>query len=161
MNMKNEFKMAAPWVTYFEKLKALFEQDPEIINMRLVEENGGYRIKIYVAKEDKAYAISKLLPFVACFGNVTVPIVIYSGKEEDNWIDFFVDAFRGNPIIKEIIESVGPTEDMNYVVFKKEVVQYYNDNMQSMDGFSSTLYENIAREIFKDSPTGTFFCTAK
>ena len=71
-----------------------------------------------------------------------------------------MDAFDGNEIIDDVVQDTGLTRDMNYVVFRKEVAQYYNDNIQSVDGFSSTLYEDIAREIFKDAPAGTFFCTS-
>lgn len=44
------------------------------------------------------------------------------------------------------------------MLFKKEVVQYFTDNLGDYNGYRSTLYENIARDIFGDI-VGVFFCT--
>lgn len=49
-----------------------------------------------------------------------------------------------------------------YVVFKNCVVQFFNDNLNDPHGVVSTLYENIADEIFKDIQfpnDGVAFCT--
>ncbi|MBR3673876.1 MAG: hypothetical protein IKN65_06330 [Clostridia bacterium] len=125
------------------------------------DEDGDKKIEIYVSNNRKAEAISKILPCYISFGNVIVPIIVLPSNDEDeDWIYNFMDAFDGNEIIDDIAQDMGLTRDMNYVIFKKEVAQYYNDNIQSVDGFSSTLYEDIAREIFKDAPAGTFFCTS-
>ena len=37
-----------------------------------------------------------------------------------------------------------------YVVFEKEVVQYWNDNLGDINGLRSTLYQDLAKEIFAD-----------
>lgn len=156
--MKN-IKMSAPWYIYFEQLKALFEQDDEV-DLDIIEDGDGYKIEIFVEDDIKAEAISKLLPEKKVFGNVEVPICVYpSNNETDGWIETFADAFEGNPIVEDILPYSGPTHDQNFVVFKKEVVQYYSDNMQSPDGFSSTIYEDIARKVFDEAPTGVFFST--
>lgn len=161
MRKKNSVDLSAPWVTYYEKLHLLFEKDPEVYMALKQNEDEDKKIEIYVNNCYKAEAISKILPSYVSFGSVIVPIIVIPGNEEkEEWIDLFMDAFDGNTIIDGIVQDTGLTRDMNYVVFKKEVAQYYNDNIQSVDGFSSTLYEDIAREIFKDAPTGTFFCTS-
>ena len=157
--MKN-IKMSAPWYIYFEQLKALFEQDDEV-DLDIIEEDEGYKIEIFVADDIKAEAIAKLLPEKKVFGNVEVLIYVYpSTNERDGWIETFADAFEGNPIIEDILPYSGPAHDQNFVVFKKEVVQYYSDNIQSVDGVTSTIYEDIAREVFEDAPGGIFFSTA-
>ena len=158
---KNNVDLSAPWITYYEKLYLLFKKDPEVSVAFKQNGDGDKKIEIYVSNNRKAEAISKILPCYVSFGNVIVPIIVLPGNmEEEEWIYDFMDAFDGNEIIDDIVQDMGLTRDMNYIVFKKEVAQYYNDNIQSVDGFSSTLYEDIAREIFKDAPFGTFFCTS-
>lgn len=161
MRKKNNVDLSAPWVTYYEKLYLLFKKDPEVSVVLKQNGDGDKKIEIYVDNYYKAEAISKILPSYVSFGNVTVPIIVLpSNDENEEWIDIFMNAFDGNDIIDDVVQDTGLTHDMNYVVFKKEVAQYYNDNLQSVDGLSSTLYEDIAREIFKDAPAGTFFCTS-
>ena len=38
-----------------------------------------------------------------------------------------------------------------YVVFKNCVVQFFNDNLNDCHGIISTLYQDIAAELFKDA----------
>lgn len=45
-----------------------------------------------------------------------------------------------------------------YCSFKKEVVQYPADDLSSETGLKSTLYEDLAREIFENTD-GVYFCT--
>ena len=50
------------------------------------------------------------------------------------------------------------TNPITYVIFKKEVVQYYNDSLADAHGMCSTLYQDIASRIL-DAGEGIFFCT--
>ena len=47
---------------------------------------------------------------------------------------------------------------ITYVVFVNEVVQYFNDNLYDINGVCSTLYQEIAKEVFKES-NSVHFCT--
>ena len=44
------------------------------------------------------------------------------------------------------------------MVFQNKVVQYFSDNMQDINGFTSTLYQEIAKELF-GVDGGLYFCT--
>ena len=48
-----------------------------------------------------------------------------------------------------------------YVVFKNCVVQFFNDNLNDPHGVLSTLYQDIAREVFGDCGMagGVAYCT--
>jgi hypothetical protein len=52
---------------------------------------------------------------------------------------------------------------LTYVVFKNRVVQFFNDNLNDPHGVISTLYQDIADEIFADMPYqahgGIAYCT--
>ena len=47
------------------------------------------------------------------------------------------------------------------MVFEKAVIQFFNDDITDINGVESTLYQNVAKEIFEDDvKTGSiFFCT--
>ena len=71
----------------------------------------------------------------------------------------FRKAFEGNPAFSYAVTVGGiSSNDFNYVVFKNKVVQYWNDNLGDINGNESTLYQEIAKDIFEDC-TGIYFCT--
>ena len=47
---------------------------------------------------------------------------------------------------------------ITYVVFVNEVVQYFNDDLGDVYGQCSTLYQEIAKDVFGETE-GVFFCT--
>ena len=47
-----------------------------------------------------------------------------------------------------------------YIVFKNKVVQYFNDDLKDVNGFCSTLYQKIAKDIFAENGCETAcYCT--
>lgn len=165
LNFKEEKKMSnvkiqAPWYTYFANVKALFEEDPDV---NVTYDDNKYDLKLYVNGVKKAEALSQLFPAKKSFGNVVMKITVIPAnlKNEKSQIELFKDAFNGNAAVTNIVSGDNPlTSSMNYIVFKKKVVQYFNDNLGDINGNISTLYEDIARDVFMDSNTnGIFFCT--
>jgi hypothetical protein len=49
---------------------------------------------------------------------------------------------------------------LTYVAFKKEVVQFYADNLRDPNGFKSTLYQDIAEDVFGEK-NNVCYCTSK
>ena len=161
METKN-LSLATPWAIYFRQIEALFQEDSEV-RVTFESEDGEHEIKIYVDNQDKADAIAKLLPDEKVFGGVSVKVtVIPSNDDETSLVKLIERAFRGNPALK-YIKSVDPSMTSfgaDYVVFKKEVVQYFNDSLADINGQCSTLYQDIAREVIeqKDGEV-VYFCT--
>ena len=52
-------KISPPWITYVNQLSVLFGEDPEIT---IEYNNDIYRVELFVDNEDKAEALSRLLP---------------------------------------------------------------------------------------------------
>lgn len=154
--MEDQVKVAPPWVTFARKVHKLFECDPEV----KVEWNDEDRaLKLYVNSDEKADALETLLPEEKTFGNVKMTItVIPANVEEPTVWELFQTAFKGNSAVSfmEAIDGMG--FHAGYVVFQPEVVQYYNDNIADIYGIESTLYQDIAKEVFEDH-AGVFFCT--
>jgi len=106
---------------------------------------------------DKAAALVKILPTEKEFGGVILTIGVdcptMSNRAFVTKKELFETAFKGNPVFAY---AMSPNEDgywffaVTYVVFKNCVVQFFNDNLNDCHGLISTLYQDIAAEIFAD-----------
>lgn len=151
-----KFKLSSPWVSYYNKLVALFGDDPDIKINYNEDENV---VTLYVEGTDKAEAIDALLPEEKVFGNVTLKITVVPANAPKTKIDIYRKAFEGNPAYSYAVTVAGiSSNDFNFVVFKNKVVQYWNDNLGDINGNESTLYQNIANDVFEDKD-GIYFCT--
>ena len=149
-------KQIAPWFEYYYEMVALFGEDPEII---LEYDERANIIRMYVENNEKAIALAQILPSKKTFGNVSVAIsIIPANTVKDSKAAIFEKAFKGNPVFSSVVvrEALGGT--MEFVLFKKMVAQYYTDSINDAHGVTSTLYQDIARNIFANTE-GVFFCT--
>lgn len=157
--MEKKVNLYSPCVILFRKYEAFFKEDP---NVKLELDNDKKIIKLYVTGSEKAEALTQNLPAQVKYGNETVEIkVIPANLTEASKIDQFRKIFEGNEAVAYIGNgSDAVTCDFNYIAFKPEVVQYPADDLSDLNGQQSTLYQNLAKEIFGDQP-GIYFCTAK
>lgn len=147
--------LSSPWVEFYREIEAMFKEDPQI---KVVYDEEGNTVKLYVEDSDKADALSQILPTEKSFGNVTINIeVIPANVSSNSKFPLFRKAFEGNPVFSYATSSSGVFE-INYVVFKNKVVQYPNDDISDVNGLRSTLYQNIADDIFTNRE-GIYFCT--
>ena len=157
-NTKSILKLSAPWVNYAREIHALFCQDPEI---RVEYDENEVEVKLFVENTAKAEALAKLLPSTKTFANVVLKItIIPANMVSDSSMEILKVAFDGNPIVTGIIEgSSDPSMySSNYILFKKKVVQYFNDDLSDANRVRSTLYADIAKEVIGE-PNGIHFCT--
>ncbi len=155
--MADTIKLSSPWIIFYEKLGTLFQGDDEVTVAINNEES---EIIIYVdGNPKKADALIKLLPTEKTFGNEKVKITVIPNNEYKNINTLFKAVFEGNKAISDIITITTETgTDITYVIFEKEVVHYWSDNIGDLHGVSSTLNQEIAKEVFDNIP-GVFFCT--
>ncbi len=147
-------KMSAPWFEFYRKIEALFEQDPEV---NVTYDDDAKTVKVFVENCRKADAIAKLLPVTKNFGGVELKIEVIPANDEESAIDIIEEAFYGNPALAYTHHVKTPLGDFDYVVFQNRVVQYYNDELCDINGNKSTLYQEIAKDVFEN--TNVFFCT--
>lgn len=157
--MNKEINLFSPWVIYYKKLEALFGKDKDI---KMSFDNDELTVSMFINSQDKYEALSQLLPVEQQFGNVTLKIQLIPANLNTSKIDLFRKAFNGNPVVTDIIsisrDIIDTTNDFNYIVFKKEVVQYHDDSLDDPHGNCSTLYQEIAKDIFGNHG-GIYFCT--
>ena len=160
--------LTSPWVNFYYQINTFFEKDNDV---RVVYDEDENIISLYVDNEAKAAALTELLPVEKVFGGVTVRVNVIpanrlnvtkvnkflaSGEDKGNLIAV---ALEGNDRLADVIRVVGIFNNpMTYVVFRKEVVQYFNDSLGDIHGVCSTLMQDIAKDIFEDTE-GVYFCT--
>lgn len=149
-------KLSSPWVEFYRKIEALFEQDDEV---KVVYEEGNNEVKLYVENARKADALTQLLPVEKTFGNVTLKITVIPANDgKVSKADLFAEAFDGNPALSYIQHVDAVIGTFDYAAFQNKVVQFFNDNLSDINGNCSTLYQDIAKDVF-GTEAGVFFCT--
>lgn len=153
-------KMSAPWDVFYREINELFKEDGEIV---VVYDEETKEIKLYVDSKTKATALNDLLPSQMTYGNVTQKITVVPsngfGCTTTRKDDGFRIAFSGNPIISRIETVSGMfSNSITYVAFINKVVQYYNDDISDIHGNCSTLYQEIAKNVFGEQD-GVYFNT--
>ena len=159
-----DVNLSPPWVTYANEVNAMFRDEFDV-NVRTSDD--GYTINLYVKKADKAAALTKLLKPTVKFGNITVKVIVIPANKEDTTdvdsmkvVDLYKTALKDNMAFEEIIERAeGLPFAMNYVVFRNQVVQFYNEDLSDHLGMCSTLYQTIADDIFNRDQYPIFFST--
>lgn len=155
---KNDSKLmlVSPWAMLYHEIAAMFGDDPDI---KVEYDEDNVEIKLLVNGVDKADALSQLLPESRTFGNVEVKVSVVPSNEQPTKADLFRRAFCGNPSVVGIRTVDGVMSNpITYVIFKKEVVQYWIDDLGDANGVRSTLRQEMAKELFENA-NGVFFCT--
>ena len=155
----DELKLISPVRDYYHKIEVLFKDDPKV---RVTFDDDRNTIRLYVDGDIKAMAISQILPWKKVFGNISVYTeIVPSNSQQIVDLNTFKQAFDGNPAVAYITTMDRPVGgNHGYVVFRNKVVQYFNDDISDINGFRSTLYQDIAREVFGQSEEISF-CTDK
>lgn len=152
--------LSSPWMLYYRRVAQLFAEDPHV---KVTFNNDTYELKLVVSGQRKAKAIAQILPKTRKFGNVEVQTRVLCEEDKDSdSARVLRDAFEDNDAVSRIETFWDICGDpINYVVFEPWVVQYFSDNIGDLDGVTSTIYEEIAKDLFSETVKGTFFCTER
>ena len=153
-------RLAPPWITYVSELQQMFKYDGQV---HVVYDNDENEVKLYVDSATKAGALQELLPETKDYGNVIRKITVVPANGFGISItpteNLYAAAFRGNGAFSFVKQVQGIfSNSLTYVVFKNKVVQYFNDNLGDIYGQCSTLYQEIAKNIFLPKE-GVYYCT--
>ena len=155
--------LSPPWDIFVSEVEQLFLYDAQV---HAVYDESTYTLKLYVDEPKKADALMQLLPSTKQYGNVTLNIMVVPAddvkiktREEKNLPALFAAAFNGNAALSFIKTVHGIFLDgVTYVVFENHVVQFFNDDISDVYGQCSTLYQNIAKDVFGELEN-IYFCT--
>lgn len=151
-------KKSAPWMTYYREVDALFKKDDDVT---VVFDEENLVLSLYVDNQTKASAIGILMPIEKEFGNVVLKIKVIPPNDKTTDISRDIIsvagyAFENNNAVY-MVRSVSGLLNIVYVIFRKAVVQFFDDNIGDINGNCSTLYEIMARDVFED--IGIKYCT--
>lgn len=142
----SELNLVSPWVNFCKEVEALFRYDSEVT---VETDTANMKLKLFVDNESKASALDQLLPAERTFGNVTLKIIVIHPNKKLIAIDLFKTAFDGNGAFSGVTKACTPFGDpMEFVLFEPGVVQYYNDDIGDLNGLRTTIYQEIAKDVF-------------
>ena len=145
--MGNEIGANRPDVMYANRIKAIFDDDPQVdvvFQMPEGEEHG--KCIVTVNNETKAAAIRKLLK--PCYESA-LPLDVEVVDGTDITKVTIENAFMGNPHFQEYrdIPTINPSQFFHVCIFNEEVIKFPNDNGGSLHGYEFRIMEDLAREI--------------
>lgn len=159
-----QLKLSAPWVVFYKEIQEMFRTDPGVHVVYDEGEGDVGHVRLYVEEQEKADALSRILIRKKDFGSISMDVTVIPAngcmaEMKQSPATLFRAAFDGNDALEYISTVRGIfANDLNYVVFKNCVVQYFNDDLGDAHGVCSTLYQEIAKDIFEPME-GVFYCT--
>ncbi len=165
--------LVSPWDEYYNKMMAFFKEDSDVTVLYDGQEDDTKYIKVLVDHPEKATALEMLLNKEKDFGGIKLIVTVVPADdipkdiardmrlwaENAKYYGLYRSALIGNANFATVQEIKGMLGfDATFVVFKKKVIQYYDDNIGDLNGMKSTLAEDIARDIFTTC-NGVFFNT--
>ncbi len=155
-------KLSPPWIKLYREIQAMFHGDKQV-KVALCE----YDVMVYVDNPAKASAIEMLLKNSYNFGNVESHVIVIPANSSEHIQsvggfetaqELYECAFEGNPALSYIFDAATVFGNLMYVVFANKVVQFFNDDLGDVNGMCSTLYQEIAKNIFRREEN-VYYCT--
>lgn len=162
-------RLSPPWNTIYRKITAFFKGDDEITVKPLETTGRNWIITIETPNSDKAFALENIMRTEYSFGNVSVKVKFAVTNEtakkatilSDDLYETYLTALSSTPAVTDIKKVKNFVQDEFVIVeLKKEVVQFYNDDISDYYGNWNGLYTDIAKEIFKDERGKVIFTIA-
>lgn len=155
--------LSSPWFFFHKEVQALFGRDSEVHVKDLADlGEGKFGFLILVSNLAKAQAIKAILPQTVPLGNITISITVLGPDEDDincsevPVVELYNTAFSGNPIFEQTLSKSICGMTFNYCIFKKEVIQFWNDDLSDYCGNYNGLATDIAKEVL--TPCNMQYC---
>lgn len=153
---KTELELFPPYVIAYNKLKALFGVDRDL---NISELDTATRSCIISSDKNyrKIYAISQALkPEI----NGLTIVCKYTGEETD-YARTIREIFEGNAHLDSVRITTERDTSVKHLIttFKDETVQYAADNRFVPGGYTTTLAENLVKDLFKSQYRRSVYVT--
>ena len=164
--MDTNVKLEAAWWQIYKELKIFIGDDPEVEISDMDESaEPAYRFTISSQNEAKITALSRVLINHYDMGNITLDIDFeHIRNDEDATREItkydIEAAFQGNPhYVSTQVTTKGMFADLCYVIFAKEIIQFFNDDLSDLYGNENIIVADLARERC-NLGQNMYFCTA-
>lgn len=157
---KEQVKLSAPWETIQHMVAALLAPDTEVEVTELSETSKGvYSFDVISKNGKKIAALEKVIKNTFNVGNVTVNVNFIHEREEDEvTAQDFLDAFEGNSNFVTVADASKGLFNISYVIFAKEILQFFNDDLSDINGNMSIIVADAAKNVCNITD-GMSFCT--
>ena len=91
------------------------------------------------------------------FGGITLTATIFGPTEDDvrpsekPELELYEDAFTGNPLFEQTKVRSLAGISFEYCIFKKTVIQFWNDDLSDYYGNYNGLPTDIAKDVLRES----------
>ena len=132
-----KLKLSPPWSIFYDEVREMFKGDPDV---RVIMDEATYTVHVFVNDPAKSAAIATILEQERKFGRVTLKVQVPPPDKKfairfDSAVDVYQTALKGNPHLSYIKPKGSIFDTSFYVVFKNEVIQYFNDDISDVNGF--------------------------
>ena len=159
--MKNEnmARLSPPWYTYYNFIKESIGSDPWVKVLDMTEMSGAqYIITSQARRIEKARALATILTLRQTFGNIVVDIeILHNGNGVSPYeppltnaelLRIFNQALGTNSYFRNV-RLGGLVAESIFPIFKKEVIQFFNDDIsdfyQNFNGVASNVFVEVLR----------------
>ncbi|MCL2336141.1 MAG: hypothetical protein FWC60_01840 [Firmicutes bacterium] len=163
MPNENSSRLSPPQYTYYNYIKHSIGNDP-CVNVADMKEMGGgnYVIPIHVQGHERAVALATILELHKSMGNLSIDIEIFCGNQmvtpsentenSESLLKLYEQALSTNRYFAcAKINELLPGYPSIFPVFKKEVIQFYNDDLSDLYRNFNGVAADVFREVFKSS----------
>lgn len=148
--MDEKLGLKTPWMRYANRVKRLFEDDPEV---RVDFDNDAKVLTLLVTGDDKAMCLEALLPSELEFGSMTMAITVKPSNADLTEADMFRKAFANNPLFVDVEEGYGPAHDVSYALFMPDAVQVEEDDISQYCGVTTTTAAELVKSVLGQTDT--------
>jgi len=166
MDTDNNMRLSPPWWTLYRKILETIGKDPFVYVKEMYQEGENYYIDILVMGCSKARALAAILKPIYNMGNLNVYVRVFCifGEKIDGELCVDADpvnvviktvktALKSNKYYKGVIDTrsklpppVAKIIGQVVLVIKKEVVQFWNDDLSDFYGN----FNAVAAFVFND-----------
>ena len=159
-------RLSPPWNTYFNFIKESIGSDPWVRVSDMTEvSKTQYIIAIQTRRKEKARALATILALRQSFGRVIVDIeVLHNGSgvspyepplTASDLIKVFNQALGTNTYFKNA-ETGGFVDISVFPIFKKEVIQFFNDDISDFYNNFNGVASKVFAEVLRPDIYGTY-----
>ena len=158
---KTTVALSAPWYTFANTIKTLFAPDPSVYVNYGEEKDGIFTVAITAESNKKLSAIQRLIGTERVMGNITV-VIEYSLKDDTLKAEDFEEALKDTGYFYRAVTTTNPIMgDLTYVITTKDIIQFYNDNIEDYCGNINIIVADAVKDILNGDnvPRSLYICT--
>lgn len=157
-------ELSPPWYTLWNEIKASIGNDTAVTVNPLDTKSSPYLVPITVADHDKAVAIASVMALRHQMGNITVDVQVKDREGRivspeipesvEKLAEMVKKALGDNTWFVEVVVKPLFMREVVFVVFKKAVIQFFNDDLSDLYNNYNNVVAFVFRDVLNPAPGG-------